>query len=177
MTLFHTMGIGDLNRHFRSLDLDKLRKINHSYGAHFESLEKSIDQCEEQLRNYTRILQQLQLEKTALENTCEQVSQEEEKYQLERREVLSNTGGRTERFLVMQSLNYSPMASYNTKLQTFLERISQQNFRIKNGNHTLIRLNGQKSRAVEELRLLNSIIKEKALEAEASRPTYSLNNT
>lgn len=147
----------DMRQYFNQFSVEKLKKLNRSYGPSFEKLEEKIDACTQTLDAERNRLNELQRNH---EVTNEMVLQSEEQFKINL-EVLNEMTDQAERFLQRKSLSMSPMNSYHYELSQIDAQISQSTKAIEQLSNELNVLTKQKQDDIFALKILNSVIQQK----------------
>ncbi|WP_454784222.1 hypothetical protein [Legionella sp. WA2024007413] len=150
----------ELRQYFQGLDLPHLIKINREYGPHFISIEDRIDQHKATIKILSERLSKLKENQRAHDLKFEKVLEEEAGFQQTLKGVLCDTD-HTDRYLGRQAAGFSPLTSYEHHALTLLTEIAQTSERVSGLNQSIADLEQKKTAAVDELRILNSIIEEK----------------
>lgn len=150
----------ELRQYFKKLSLDQLKEQNCFYGPHFENLEDKIDECNQALAAENKYQHTLQEQKSNHELTYDSVVMSEQEFRLSL-ESLNDITDHSERFLARKSIGISPMEVYNQKLSDITIPIHQSNLMIEHLTKRLEDLTKKKSGAISELKILNSVIREK----------------
>ncbi|WP_058512547.1 hypothetical protein [Legionella santicrucis] len=150
----------ELRQYFKKLSLDQLIEQNHFYGLHFENLEDQIDKCNQTLVAESKHRHTLQEQKNNHDLTYDSVVLSEQEFRLSL-ESLNDITDPSERFLARKSIGVSPMEVYNQESLCFITPIHQSDLMIEHLTKSLGDLTKKKSGAISELKILNSIIREK----------------
>jgi hypothetical protein len=146
-----------LQVYFQSLELAQLTDLNHQYGDHFTNLEAKLDDVERQLGLAEQRIQTTLLNRQKLDEQIPFLAAQDEQYH-QNRESISDTSSRSERYLAYQAVNASP-SEIHSRSSSELSASHVRLLAVKEGlNDQLNRLKSSKSRAIEELKLLNRVI-------------------
>ncbi|KGP64265.1 hypothetical protein EP47_04245 [Legionella norrlandica] len=152
----------ELREYFIKEGLDKLKEINRSYEPHFIKLDNTIDEITKDIGNRKQQLSHFKETLELHQKGYQAAVQAENEHQICRQSLLENNDSGAERFLQLQTLGSSPMEVYHQTSFGLGEDISRLTREIDRLNNRLTNQNDRKSRAISELKILNSIIDEKS---------------
>ncbi len=153
-----------LRQYFREKNLEQLLEINQSYGPHFEKLENAIGRQTEEISTRTEKLSWLLKDKKELSQNSEKIAIEQEQYERNRASIMSDSCTGAERYLALTALGMSPLDSYHQHSSNIQNEIDTISKRLNELNSHLALWKNQKSKAISELKILNSVIEEKRKE-------------
>ncbi|HHT0591992.1 TPA: hypothetical protein ACTXXA_000546 [Legionella anisa] len=160
MSKFPHITPAELRRYFNGLNLSQLLQINHSYGHHFISLDNRIDKYNADLSTANNRLAQLQISKQTHDQNYHNVEVHEAEFKVRLQSVLADSD-QTARYLGRQAVGSSPMDLFSMKAQSLAMEMSNVSQKIRDLNARIADLEEKKEGAASELRILNSVIKEK----------------
>ncbi|HAT8178671.1 TPA: hypothetical protein JA361_04165 [Legionella pneumophila] len=157
-----------LRQYFQEQNLEKLIQINHSYGPHFENLENTIDRLTQEISTRTEKLSQLLKRQEEHSQNYGKIVIEQERYESNRASIMSDSCTGAERYLALGALGMSPFDYYHNNSRNLQNEIEMTNKKLNELNAHLALWKNQRSKAVSELRILNSVIDEKKKEPEVN---------
>lgn len=155
-----------LRQYFREKNLEQLLEINQSYGPHFENLENAIDRLTQEISTREEKLSGLLKGREELAQNYEKIVIEQERYEDNRASIMSDSCTGAERYLALSALGMSPFDSYHHNSRNLHNEINATYKKLNELNSHLALWKNQRSKAVSELKILNSIIDEKRKELE-----------
>ncbi|KTD65035.1 hypothetical protein [Legionella shakespearei] len=160
MARFPNKTLYELRTYFMGLDLTQLTKINHAYGDHFVRLELRLERVNNQLAKYTSQLLTIRRNINELDAQEPLIQQQEEEYSRSVASMMESSSG-AEFYLARQALGASPADRHKADSASLKTELIQTTDMIFALNTELEHTESSKSRAVDELRLLNRIIDDK----------------
>ncbi|AOW59630.1 TPA: hypothetical protein ACT9LC_001435 [Legionella pneumophila] len=164
-----------LRQYFREKNLEQLIEINHSYGPHFENLEKRIDRLTQKISTSAEKLSSLLTQKVEHGQNYDKMIDEQQIYENNRSSIMSDSSTGAERYLALSFLSTSPFDYYQMRARTLEDEIDMTNKKLNELNTHLAFWKNQRSKAVSELKILNPIIDEKRRELEVA-PQFTLSS-
>ncbi|HGK7611359.1 TPA: hypothetical protein ACJ6J3_11965 [Legionella pneumophila] len=155
-----------LRQYFQAKDLGQLIEINHSYEPHFENLENTIDRLTQEISTRAEKLPSLLKRLEELAQNYGKIAIEQERYEDTLASIMSDSCTGAERYLALSALGMSPFDSYHHNSRNLQNEIDTINKKLNELNSHLALWKNQRSKAVSELKILNSIIDEKRKELE-----------
>ncbi|HAT6977733.1 TPA: hypothetical protein F8R96_16225 [Legionella pneumophila] len=155
-----------LRQYFREKDLGQLIEINRSYGPHFENLENRIDRLTQAISTQKGKLSQFLKAQEELYQNYEKIVIEQERYENNRASIMSDSCTGAERYLALAALGMSPLDCYHNNNLNLQYEIDTTNKKLNELNTHLALWKNQRSKAVSELKILNSVIDERRKEFE-----------
>ncbi|HAT8250918.1 TPA: hypothetical protein ACJT8R_002826 [Legionella pneumophila] len=153
-----------LRQYFREKNLEQLLEINQSYGPHFEKLENTIDRLTQEISTRAEKLPSLLKRLEELAQNYGKIAIEQERYEDTLASIMSDSCTGAERYLALTALGMSPLDSYHQHSSNIQNEIDTISKRLNELNSHLALWKNQKSKAISELKILNSVIEEKRKE-------------
>lgn len=164
-----------LRQYFQAKDLGQLTEINHSYGPHFENLENTIDSLIQKISTREEKLSGLLKRQEKLSQNFKKIVIEQEQYENNRSSIMSDSCTGAERYLALNALGMSRLDCYYSNSSSLQNEIDATYKKLNELNSHLALWKNQRSKAVSELKILNSIIDEKRRELEVA-PQFTLSS-
>lgn len=164
-----------LRQYFQAKDLGQLIEINHSYGPHFENLENAIDRLTQKISTQKGKLSGFIKEQEEISQNYGKIVIEQERFENNRASIMSDSCTGAERYLALSALGMSPFDCYHSNSRRLQDQIDTTNKKLNELNSHLALWKNQRSKAVSELKILNSIIDEKRRELEVA-PQFTLSS-